>query len=176
MLFLFFIVFCIIAGGLCFLRYRHLLQKRSKQTDYNIGSIAFIIIAIILAVASIATSGVAWQEQINDFENIKKFEKVGAIYHVKAEALTIEFSKHLAEEYPKHERDIYEKISPDQVGVYLVKYPELKTSETLMALVEQINKLQSDVYDQQVKSEEALQRTRVRLRNPWALRFMIPTE
>lgn len=172
MAFLIISVFLAIVSGIYFIRY-NLNQREGRHTDS--GCVWAEASVFVLAIGFVVSTTEMYN-QINDFEDIKKFEKVGAIYRVKAEALTFEFTKHLADEYPKHERDIYEKIGPDQVTLYVVKYPELKASETLMALVEQINKLQSDVYDQQVKSEEALQRTRVRLRNPWNLRFIIPTE
>ena len=121
-------------------------------------------------------SCIAWTDQISDFENVKKFQKIEAIYQKKANALTVEFAKHLAQTYPEHEKNIYEKISPDKVVMYFAKYPELRTSDTLVALVDHINKLQTDVYNQQIKTEEALKNTRYRLRNPWYLTFMIPSE
>ena len=168
-------VCCMMISGICFFRY-NVLKKRGRETDYDGGGIAFIFIALIIGIFGIIASGAGWLEQIDDSENIQKFSKVEAIYRTKAEALTAEFAKYLAETYPKHERDIYGKISPDKVALYAVKYPELKASETLMALVAQINKLQSDVYTQQINAEEARKRMRVRLRNPWLCSFMIPKE
>ena len=132
-------------------------------------------VAVIVIIFGFVVSGAAWSEQISDFENIKKFQKVEVIYRAKAEALTAEFAKHLADAYPNHEKNIYDKISPDKVSLYLAKYPELRASETLVALVGHINKLQSAVYDQQIQVEQALKNTRFRLRNPWFFTFMIPT-
>ena len=132
-------------------------------------------VAVIVIIFGFVVSGAAWSEQISDFENIKKFQKVEVIYRAKAEALTAEFAKHLADAYPNHEKGIYDKISPDKVNLYLAKYPELRASETLVALVGHINKLQSAVYDQQIQVEQALKNTRFRLRNPWYFGFMIPS-
>ena len=174
MLFLFVAGFIAILAGLAFARYA-ILKARRNDNDWIAGGMIFTTIAVIVVMIGFVVSGVAWSDQISDFENIKKFQKVEVIYRAKAEALTAEFAKHLADAYPNHEKNIYDKISPDKVSLYLAKYPELKASETLVALVGHINKLQSAVYDQQIKVEQALKDTRFRLRNPWFFRFMIPT-
>jgi len=114
------------------------------------------------------------QDQVQDFENIKKAAKVENIYSEKASVLTAEFTKHLAEAYPSHEKDVFSKIGPEQVAIYFAKYPELKASETLLELVKNINALQSSVYGQRIEAEELLATTRTRLRDPWLFKFMIP--
>jgi len=174
MLFLFVAGFVAILAGLAFARYLILRARGDRNNDWIAGGIVLSAVAVIVVIIGFAVSGAAWSGQISDFENIKKFQKVEVIYKTKAEALTAEFAKHLADAYPKHEKDIFDKISPDKVSLYLAKYPELKASETLVALVGHINKLQSAVYDQQIKVEQALKDTRFRLRNPWYFGFMIP--
>lgn len=114
--------------------------------------------------------------QIEDFEAIKKTREIEDIYKEKAAALTAEFTKHLAEAYPDHEKGIFNKIGPDQVAIYFTKYPALKASETLLELVKRINELQSSVYNQRIEAEKLLAQTRIRLRSPWFFKFMIPKE
>lgn len=174
MLFLVLAGFALIFATLCFARYS-VLKKRGKKTDYDAGGIVFSVASLLIIILGFIVSGLAWRDQISDFEDIKKFRGVEVIYQAKAKVLTAEFVKHLAETYPEHEKDIYSKISPDKVYLYFAKYPELRTSDTLMVLVDRINQLQSDVYDQQIKVEQALKNTRFRLRNPWFYSFMIPT-
>jgi len=175
MLFLWIAIFPAVLAVLFYAIYR-VFKNDGVETAYDAGASVFTVIAIIIVALGFLVSSGSWYAQIDDFENIKKFEKIEAINRTKAEALTAEFTRHLAETYPKHEKDIFGKISPEQAALYLVKYPELKASETLMNLVERINELQSAVYDQRVATEEALQSTRVRLRNPWLFTFMIPKE
>lgn len=156
---------------LCFI-----FKAVKPSSEWENGGFFFSFIAVALVIIGFLVSSIEWAEQISDFEDVKKFQKVEAIYQSKAEVLTAEFAKHLAETYPEHEKNIYDKISPDKVSMYFAKYPELRTSDTLVALVEHINKLQSDVYDQQIKAEQMLKNIRFRLRNPWFYTFMIPSE
>ena len=167
--------FFLFLGVPCFIRHRN-LEEKGTRNDWGDTTIVCVILAIACIVAAFIASGMAWTVQLSDFENVKKFRKIEAIYQTKAEMLTTEFVKHLAETYPEHEKEIYDKISPDNVYLYFVKYPELRSSETIVALVDRINKLQSDVYEQQIKAEETLQKIRFRPKNPWLLRFMIPRE
>ena len=162
-------LFVLVSVG-CFVRY----NMATTHTDWNIGAGFFLTFSIITVCFALIASGIGWAGQVDDIENIKKFQQVEVIYQKKAEALTTEFAKHLADAYPKHEREIFEKISPDKVSWYFSKYPELRSSETLMALVKEINKLQSDVYNQQIAVEQMRQNIRFRLRNPWFFTFMIP--
>jgi len=167
--------FFVALAVLCFVRY-NVLYARGEKSGYDAGGSVLIAIAILVSMIGFLVSGAGWAKQISDFEDIKKYKNIEVIYKNKAEALTAEFAKHLAESYPEHEKNIYEKISPDKVYLYFAKYPELKASETLVALVERINKLQTDVYDQQINVEFMLKNTRYRLRNPWLFTFMIPYE
>jgi hypothetical protein len=109
------------------------------------------------------------------FEDVKKLQAVSMIYQDKAEMLTGEFVSYLANTYPDLERDIFSSISPEELTVYMVKYPEIKSSETLIALVGQINSLQTDYYDTQIEIEEALAKIRFRKVNPWIINLFIST-
>jgi len=175
MLFLLAAALVAVLAGICFWR-GIAIRDLFPNNDWGGGGVLLSFIAVIVVILGFVISGAMWAAQIDDFENIKKYKRVEAIYQAKAGALTAEFTGHLAKTYPEHEKEIYDKISPDRVSMYFAKYPELRTSETLVALVEHINKLQADVYDQQINVEQALQRTRFRLRNPWFFTFMIPTE
>ncbi len=151
-------------------------QKRGKNTDYNDGGTTFIVIAIIVGAIGFVITGTEYVSQASDFENIKKYQRIEKIYQAKAKTLTGEFVKYLAQAYPEHEKNIYDNISPEKVDLYFVKYPEIRASETLTTLVAQINKLQTDIYNQQIAVEQALKNTRLRLRNPWLFTSMLPTE
>lgn len=175
MLLLFIAGFIFLFAIICFARY-YVLKIRGKKTDYDAGGIVISVVSLIVIFIGLIVSGAHWVDQISDLEDVRKFRNVEAIYQTKAEVLTVEFAKYLADTYPKHEKDIYDKISPDKVGMYFAKYPELRASETLVALVNRINELQSDVYDQEINVEQALKDIRSRSRNPWFFQFMIPTE
>jgi len=172
MLFLYLGLFLVAFGVICFGWY----LGSKKSNDCHLGGTVFLVFAIIAGLIGFLVTGIKYVSQVDDFENIKKFQKVEKIYQAKATALTSEFAKYLAQTYPEHERDIYDKISPEKVDLYFVKYPELRASETMVTLVAQINKLQSDVYNQQIAVEQAKKDIRSRLRNPWLFTSMLPTE
>jgi len=89
----------------CFVRY----NMAATHTEWNIGAGFCLMFSIITVCFALIASGVGWAGQVDDIENIKKFQQVEVIYQKKAEALTTEFAKHLADAYPKHEREIFEK-------------------------------------------------------------------
>ncbi|MDA3840329.1 MAG: hypothetical protein PF572_04530 [Patescibacteria group bacterium] len=168
-------LFPLALSAICFGWYNWYLKGHHK-TDFNVGGTILLAVGIIVGAIGFITTGIAYVSQVDDFEDVKKFQKVESIYQAKAKTLTAEFVKYLAQVYPEHEKNMYDNISPEKVDLYFVKYPEIRSSETLTTLVAQINKLQSDIYDQQIAVEQALKNTRSRLRNPWLLAFMLPTE
>lgn len=140
-------------------------ETRDASVIYVFGT----IFSCIGLGALLAVSGVIYCQQISKLEAIKTCDGIKIVYKAKAEALTAEFTKLLAETYPQHEKDIFNKITPEKVAVFMVKYPEIKANETIKELVAQINKLQSDIYDQDVQKERLLQNVRVNLRDPFIL-------
>ncbi|MFC1756953.1 hypothetical protein ACFLZC_02250 [Patescibacteria group bacterium] len=180
MIFVVLTVILLILAALSFWRFSVL---KARGREFKTGEIHhdgigyfFTFVTIVFFVVGLLASVEGYQCQVRDLEDIVKLKQIEVIYKTKAEALTAEFVKHLAKTYPEHEKDIYEKISPDKVTFYLAKYPELKASDTLITLVSRINELQTDVYNQQIMVEEKSRNIRVRLRSPWLFTFVIPTE
>ena len=112
--------------------------------------------------------------QINDFEEIRKFRAIEKIYTEKAENLTAEFKLYLANQYPDHEIKIFNKVKPANVSQYLALYPQIRSSETITLLVKNINELQNDIYNQQIKIVEYMKRVRFRKINPWNIKGLVP--
>jgi len=76
-------------------------------------------------------------------ENIKVFQK-------KYDAIGLELKTELSK-YPEYEKDIFEKISPEAMSLYFVKYPELKSIESVTLLTTELVRLHSVIYDQQIE-------------------------
>ena len=146
----------------------------TRSEDSIAASKFFLVIFLLGSFASIFATADYYIDQRRDFEEFKKVENVEIIYKKKAEVLTESFTAHLSGAYPDFEKGIFEEIKPNNVSVYLVKYPELKSSQTLMLLVEKINKLQDDIYDQQINKEKILKRIRFRTKNIWHWTYFIP--
>lgn len=173
-MFIFFIGLIFGLTSLFFLMIYKYSGPHTRSTDSIVASKVFLIIFLVIALASIFATADYYVNQRKDFEELKKVENVEIIYKKKAVVLTESFTAHLAGTYPDFEKGIFEEIKPNNVSVYLVKYPELKSSQTLMLLVEKINKLQDDRYDQQINKEKILKRLRFRTKNIWFWTYFIP--
>ncbi len=130
-------------------------------------SLSFLIIAGIVSL-------IANSNQIYDGKNIAKITQFETVYQKRADNLTGKFAHYLAEVYPDHEKDIFNKVKPGDVDIYLAKYPELQASKTITELVGQIRSLNDDVYKQQLARAETLRDMSYRLANPWLIRRFIP--
>lgn len=162
-----------LSGGLCYLRYRN-LKIEFIITDWNCGAALLTIIGSFLLALSIVVTMEGYSNQIKGAEELKKLDKYEQIYLSKSEVLTKKFASYLLEIYPNHEKDIYNKIKPQEIDIYLVKYPELKASETIKLLVEQVRTLQNDYYAQGLLKADLVRDMMFRSKNPWLYYFLIP--
>ena len=144
------------------------------EVDGKDVSIAFVIIAILILVASFIFQLVNYSHQIRDGEELIKIEKFEEIYQNKSDVLVDKFAYYLANVYPEHEKNIFESISPGTIDIYLVKYPELKSSETIMLLVSEIKILQNDYYNQQLERAEVVRTMSYRKKSPWIIQMFMP--
>ena len=138
------------------------------------GGLMVIVAAFILALGLIISLS-THSTQISlslELEKISSFEQT---YQARSDNLTSQFAHYLAEVYPDHEKDIFSKIEPDKVDVYLAKYPELQASKTITALVEQIRLLSDDIYKQRLTRAETLRDMRYNVRSPWIYQWMMPS-
>ena len=133
------------------------------DTLASIGLVALIFFLFLGTVNQMAN----YTEQVDDLEEVTRMKNVIKIYDTKATNLAKEFGEYLAVKYPKQEKDIFEKIKPGTIDIYLVKYPEIRSHETIMALVKQLRSLRDDVYDTQIKLEGTLKKLRYRIKSPW---------
>ncbi len=141
---------------------------------YSWAAFWMFVISGVGAIGLVISNGVGYTNQISDQARISQYKENAVIYRTKAERLTEQFKGYLAVQYPKYEKSIFKLIKPNTVGVYVVKYPELHASETIMALVSKIQYLQNSVYDQQLNITQAQKDMRVRRSNPWFLGFLFP--
>jgi hypothetical protein len=143
------------------------IAKWQGDDDFICITIFCSIAGLIFLTITFISSMVAYSDQLSDIEDLQKIDKTRAILQDKSNVLTTQFAKYLAELYPNQEKDIFNKISPKDVSIYLVKYPEIKSADTIIKLVDQINQLQSSVYAQDIQKQELLKDMRYRQVNPW---------
>jgi len=133
------------------------------------GIFGFILIGIgsFIMIVGILVSLVATSNQIRDIEELRRLDAVEKIYEQKATDLTKEFASYLARQYPDLEKEIITNMTRVDILVYMVKYPELQSQKSIADLVDKINKMKSDIYDQRIAKEKVLKDLRYRLVGPW---------
>ena len=152
-----------------------LLMRYDGDTFLGFGGFMMIIMVLIIGLG-VGRSLFASSSQRYDNENLVKISQFQEIYQKRAEALTAQFVHYLAEVYPQHEKDIFDKIKPENIDVYLAKYPEVKSSETIIQLATQIKSLQDDYYSQQLERATTLLDMRYRPKSPWIFQRVMPKD
>jgi hypothetical protein len=137
-------------------------------------SVFFLFVAVVILVIAPFKTMFSYTFQIYDQQELIKIEECRVVYQQRADVLVKEFAGYLSVMYPEHERDIFNTISPKDVDVYFAKYPDLRSSETIVALVREISALRNAVYTQDILRAETLKNMRVRKVTPWNVRRFIP--
>jgi len=150
-------------------------KKKEEKTDWDTGAIVSLVCAAIFLVFIFAANSHSYYCQLDDFESLKMYQRIEKVYEEKAISLTTQFASYLAEAYPQHEKEIFKSINPGTVSLFMVKYPELQASKTLLSLVGQISALQTDRYSQRVEFEKTLKEVRFRPKSPFVISWLIPT-
>lgn len=138
--------------------------------------------ALLLIAGVFIPTTVVYVQQLNSRASITQYQQNQAVYNKKANDLTARFTTILGVQYPKFEKAIFDKIgpkaktlSPASVDAYMVAYPQLKTSTVLVKLVDEINTLRSQIYDQQLAIIQTQKEIKVRTQNPCLLTFLLPS-
>ena len=136
----------------------------------------FLIVTTGIAVSIVIVICTQYFEQINDIEGIKKSAENKDIYSRKRDALTGIFKQHLAVEYPKYEKEIFDKLLPANISIVATMFPEIKMSEIILDFCKRISTLENMVYQQELDITESEKRIRIRLRNKMLFWFLLPEE
>lgn len=151
------------------------ISRLANDSEWMAGCRIFSVVGLVAVGFAIFMTLDEYSSQRSEYEEVIKLTNCEMIYNSKSDALTKQFASYLANAYPEYEKNIFEKIKPENVDIYLVKYPDLKASQTIIALVEQISKLQNDIYDQKLEKESVLKDMRYRIKNPWIFNSWIPS-
>jgi len=157
----------------CFVVQWLLNRGTEKEGWLELGAL-LTFVAILIFVAGFITSLFVHSNQIWMNVELTKIDSFEQTYQVRSDNLTKEFAHYLAQTYPDHEKDIFSKIEPGKVDVYLVKYPELQASKTIVELVNQIRSLQDDIYKQRLDRAEKVRDMQYNVRSPWVFQWMMP--
>ena len=150
-----------------------LLSVGDTSEDWIGGWVGLFVTTIafgaILFIANFSTDSA----QISDIEELRASQERIEIYQNKTTELTNAFEALLSEKYPEHETGIFDKISPDNIEIYLAKYPEIRSGETFINLTDKVLSLNDQLYEEKIYLSGLKQDIRYRLNNPWVFQSFI---
>ena len=151
-------------------------MKEPSGDNFPAGGLGLFLVSLgmVFVTIGLLVSLYTYSVQVGyavDLDKITQFEKT---YQARADNLTKQFASYLAGVYPQHEKEIFSRIEPGKLDIYLVKYPELQASKTIMVLVDQERSLQDDIYKQQITRAETIRNMRYNVRSPWVYQWIMP--
>jgi hypothetical protein len=164
--------------ALRWLRIANTRQGRAHSSDEEFGAefcsfIAWIFFAAMSAVVFMGSND-RYYDQVSDQEQLQLLDENQKIYQLRANDLIDQFKQYLAVDYPELERTIFDKIGPKELDAYLVQYPQLRSSETITKLVNEIREAADSVYQLQYASAAVKKELRARARSIKFFNFFLP--
>jgi 23S rRNA A2030 N6-methylase RlmJ len=123
-----------------------------------------VLIFVFLLLGGIEHSA-RWTEQVDNQEQLVQMQEVLKISQQRASYLLVQFKQYLAHDYPNLEKSVFAAISPSTVAVYMVKYPPLKSADTIQKLVDEIKNVSQSYYNAQVEMAKIRKEMRARGRS-----------
>ena len=145
--------------------FKSLASRNKYQSSLIVCGIATIISIVILTLVNFGY----FADQKSDYLEIERVQKVRNIYIEKADELTEKFKNVLVEDYPTYEKDIFNSMSPEDLQILFVKYPEIKASFTTINYIEKIDILVGDIYRQDILLQSYIKDCKFMLLNPWLI-------
>lgn len=144
------------------------------------GVIVLSVLAIAYLICNVISFCCSYNNQVYDIEGITESVNKREIFKRQKVELITEAKFYLGENFMKHEKELFKLISEsgkDSKAVvnFLSKFPEIRSVETLKQLVTNIQGLHRNVYNKELEIEELKKQIRVRSRNPYMIRCILPT-
>lgn len=140
----------------------------SSSSDYGFAAaLVGVFVCFPLFLVAFLPTSIAYVSQVSDQESLVQLQQQQAVYTRKATNLTAEFKSYLAVKYPDYEKSVIGGISRKNVGSIITLYPNLRTADTIMLLVNQIRDLNNSIYEQEIDAAKIAKDIRTRKRNPF---------
>jgi hypothetical protein len=113
-------------------------------TSFFVASGQLVVLCLtpagILSIILIVVNYVFRSEQVNNLTWIDKLTYTIRLYEKQRAEMIPEIKKYLGELYPNIEKELFGKMSANETDlrIYMVKYPEIKSNETIKYLVDRI--------------------------------------
>lgn len=143
--------------------------------DYSGAFITNIICSIVLIIALFVVNFNIISSQKENYTKLEMLQENKMIYQKKADDLTVKFKQVLIDSYPNYEKALFDKMTPEDFRMLMVKYPEIKASLTSINFVDKLDALYKDIYDTDIQSREVVQKIRYNFINPWGINLFVPS-
>lgn len=118
--------------------------------EINYIGVTILCISFVWLFASGINNLVCYTQQIERFENLRALLKNLELSKLREIDLTTKFKMYLATTYPDLEKEIFKDITDPKSEINIImSYPEIKSSETLLELVNRIDNLSTIVFAQE---------------------------
>ena len=167
-MFTIFFFLCLVGISFFFFSFRKWALKRwnwgresdnSKDTCFL--AIVFFAFAFIFLLINVLAK---YSSQLSDFAEILKIEKQINIYQKRSDNFSDIIRSEL-KKYPDYEKEIIDNITPN----ILLKFPDLKSNETMSKTVNDLLKIQDDVYKLKADLTETQRIIFFREISPWTI-------
>jgi len=161
---------------MCFLFCWYMYKKKHLTNPYNDWVCASVICAVLSIVCGVL--GFAFNTgriigDLDDTEGLVASHEIQDVAEERKEHELKELSEYLIEFYPTYEKEVLETINRGDLQI-LLRFPDLKTNQTVLEYTNRIKELNTDIYTQLNARIAMRKRMRIRRRNPFVLHFLLP--
>jgi len=170
------LILFVMFGVVCVLAAIYVAKHRIVDTDHIVFGIVGLsaLFTVVFFAVFVVGHFCRYYDHVYNQESLIQLTESMKISQTRANDMVEQFKVHLAQQYPDLERDIFTKIAPDNVSVYLANYPQLKSSETLTKLVDEIKEMWNGYYAAQIDITKVKMEIRVRQRSLWFFNSWLP--
>lgn len=159
-------LFAIVGAALLF---QH--NKIKTKPRHTMGWISWSVVFFVAAIVLVAARGFgSYAMQISDFASVRQTQNTINLFVERRDNLTTVIRGELGK-YPEYEKKIMGNITPQ----ILLQFPMLRSNETIIKTVEELVKIENDVY--KLRAELIQTQTKIYYREitPWKL-YVTPYE
>lgn len=158
---LFFVL--VVISGFFTIMWKKAEQGSDRRDAFCALSIVFMFITVV---ASLCLTLGKYSNQIGDFSEVRGLKMKITLLEERRENLTSIIKTEL-EKYPEIEKNIINNLGP--APSFLLNYPNLKSNLTITKTVDDIVKIQDEVYEMRGLLIENLQEIYLREISPWTI-------
>jgi len=169
-----FLLFTLAVFGGWFLIASWLNRKHHGNLDWDAGIIISVSLFVISLALSVVINIAMWNGQISDKTHYQVVDEKIELNQKRADDISNKLRIVLVENYGEHEREIFSNMGSDGLQLLLIKYPELRASETFTTYADKMHELNDYVYEQKQEKIEIVRRMEYRVKNIFTFGFLYP--